>query len=189
MSKALYVPLADGDLRLVPLVPAHGEELKAACNTDQDIWAIYATSFAADHFDAQFARLLTAPPERSIYAVFAGDVLVGMTGWLAHGAPDWSIEIGNTFIVPGLRGTGLNRRIKHLMLAQAFSCGLRRVVFKVDAINARSCAAMRKLGAIEEGIMRAERMTWTGRVRDTVLFAILADEWATGLRDQRGVDE
>jgi RimJ/RimL family protein N-acetyltransferase len=51
------------------------------------------------------------------------------------------------------------------------------VQYKVDAINARSRAAVLKLGAIQEGILRQDRVTWTGRVRDTVVFSILADEW------------
>jgi RimJ/RimL family protein N-acetyltransferase len=76
-----------------------------------------------------------------------------------------------------LRGTGLNRRIKDMMLKRAFGAGIRRVEFRVDARNARSQAAMAKLGATREGLLRADRITWTGHVRDTVLFAILKDEW------------
>ena len=48
---------------------------------------------------------------------------------------------------------------------------------KVDAINARSRAAVAKLGAVQEGVLRQDRVTWTGRVRDTVIFSILAPEW------------
>ena len=55
--------------------------------------------------------------------------------------------------------------------------GIRRVEFRVDARNARSQAAMAKLGATGEGVLRADRITWTGHVRDTVLFSILKDEW------------
>ncbi|MND08702.1 hypothetical protein D3C83_315050 [compost metagenome] len=65
-----------------------------------------------------------------------------------------------------------------MMLARAFVCGIRRVEFRVDARNQRSQAAMRKLGAVREGLLRADRVTWNGHVRDTVLFAILRDEWA-----------
>jgi RimJ/RimL family protein N-acetyltransferase len=63
------------------------------------------------------------------------------------------------------------------MLGDAFDSGARRVVFRVDALNARSRAAVGKLGAVQEGILRQDRVTWTGRVRDTVIFSILADEW------------
>jgi RimJ/RimL family protein N-acetyltransferase len=79
--------------------------------------------------------------------------------------------------MPDMRGTGLNERVKKLMLDRAFGCGFRRVEFRVDSRNARSQAAMAKIGASREGVLRADRITWTGHVRDTVLFSVLADEW------------
>jgi RimJ/RimL family protein N-acetyltransferase len=88
-----------------------------------------------------------------------------------------TLEIGGTYYRPKFRGTGFNRRAKAMMLQRAFDCGFRRVEFKVDRRNARSQAAMRKLGAVREGVLRADRITWNGHVRDTVLFAILKDEW------------
>ena len=87
------------------------------------------------------------------------------------------LEIGGTYYRPRLRGSGFNRRVKAMMLERAFACGIRRVEFRVDARNARSQAAMKKLGAVREGVLRGDRITWTGHVRDTVLFAILKDEW------------
>lgn len=174
----LYQPLADGDLRLVPLHEDHREALRRACAEDTDIWEMYPVCYVGDHFDPNFGLMLHGVGGRQAYAIFDGNELVGMTAWIAHGMPDWSIEIGNSYIIPRLRGTGFNDRLKRLMLDHAFACGLRRVAFKVDAINARSRAAVLKLGCTQEGILRAERRTWTGRVRDTVLFSILADEWA-----------
>ena len=88
-----------------------------------------------------------------------------------------AVEIGNTYILPEVRGTGLNGRIKRLLLDRAFACGIRRVEFRIDEINARSQAAVRKIGGVKEGVLRAERITWTGRVRDTGVFSILVDEW------------
>ena len=176
---ALHVPLADGDLRLDPLVEAHREPLRAACAQDSEIWETYSADYAGLAFDPQFSRLLAAGNVRRVYAILRGDEVVGMTGWIERGAAGWSIEIGNSYIVPALRGTGFNRRVKQLMLEHAFACGLQRVCFMVDAINLRSRAAVLKLGATEEGVLRHERQTWTGRVRDTVSFSILRDEWNT----------
>ncbi len=179
MSDAvLYSPLEDGDLRLEPLVEAHREPLRAACAADSAIWEIYPFCYVGDYFDPQFASLLNGGPARRVYAVLVDGALVGMTAWIDQGQPGWSIEIGNSYILPVLRGTGLNGRIKRLLLDHAFACGLERVVLKVDAINLRSRAAVRKLGAREEGVLRHERKTWTGRVRDTVVHAILRDEWS-----------
>ena len=88
-----------------------------------------------------------------------------------------TVEIGNTYYRPKFRGTGFNRRVKNMMLPRAFACGIRRVEFRVDIRNQRSQAAMAKLGAVREGVLRADRITWTGHVRETVLFSILKDEW------------
>jgi len=174
----LHTELLDGDLRLVPLAEAHREPLRAACALDPEIWQIYPFSYLGDAFDPQFDLMLNGGRPRRCYVVEWQEQVVGMTAWIDSGQPGWSIEIGNTYIVPRLRGTGLNRRIKTLMLDHAFACGLERVAFKVDAINLRSRAAVLKLGCTQEGLLRRERKTWTGRLRDTVLFGILKDEWS-----------
>jgi len=100
-----------------------------------------------------------------------------MSSYLGIDDSRQTLEIGGTYYRPHLRGTGFNLRVKDMMLRRAFDCGIRRVEFRVDRRNARSQAAMRKLGAVREGVLRADRITWTGHVRDTVLFAILKDEY------------
>lgn len=174
----LYVPLSAGDVTLERLAETHREGLRIACHADTAIWQIYPFTYEGAAFDPQFDSLRHGAPTRRAYAVMQDGVVVGMTAWIEHGAPGWSIEIGNSYIVPALRGTGFNGRLKRLMIDHAFACGLERVVFKVDRVNERSQGAVRKLGAAVEGVMRHERRTWTGRVRDTVLFSILREEWA-----------
>ena len=100
-----------------------------------------------------------------------------MTAFLRHMPALQTLEIGNSYIIPFLRGSGFNARVKRLLLDRAFACGIRRVEFRVDDRNARSKAAVLKLGAKLDGVIRAERITWTGHVRDTALFSILAEEW------------
>jgi RimJ/RimL family protein N-acetyltransferase len=134
----LYVPLSDGDLRLEPIVEAHRAGLGAACAEDEDIWKIFPYSLDPEHFDAGFDMMLGAKRGFRCYAVFKADEIVGMTAWGEHGAAGHSIEIGGSYIVPRLRGTGFNMRLKTLMLDHAFAQGLIRVAFKVDQINARS---------------------------------------------------
>jgi RimJ/RimL family protein N-acetyltransferase len=63
------------------------------------------------------------------------------------------------------------------MLGQAFEAGARRVQFSVSAANERSQAAVLKLGAKKEGVLRNHKITWTGYKRDTVLFSIIEEEW------------
>ena len=182
MRDALYIDLADGDLRLVRLTEAHRDALRAVCALDRDIWPIYGMSYDPDHFDANFTALI-GHESRMPYAVFTGDDLVGMTAWLR---PDWSaetIEIGNSYIAPALRSSGFNRRKKALMFDHAFAVGIRRIEFRIDERNKRSQAAVAKLGCTKEGTLRAERITWTGHCRDTALWSMLADEWIA-LRDR-----
>jgi len=174
---ALYVALEEGELRLEPLAEAHREGLRAACVQDSEIWEIYPFCYVGEHFDPQFDSLLHSGKARRVYAVLKAGEIVGMTAWIERGQPGWSIEIGNSFIVPALRGSGFNTRLKRLMIDHAFACGLERVVFNVDVINTRSRAAVRKLGALEEGVQRRERKTWTGRVRDTVIHGLLRQDW------------
>jgi len=169
-------PMIDGEVSLSPLAETHREALKAACAQDAGIWSIYAIPYDPDHFDASFERLRSRSNGRA-FAIFHGAELVGMSAYIGIEPDRGVLEIGNTYYVPAMRGTGFNRRVKDLMLRRAILCGFRRIEFRVDARNARSQAAMTKLGAVREGVIRAERITWTGHVRDTVLFSILAEEW------------
>lgn len=168
--------MARGAVRLEPLAEAHRAALKAACAEDREIWTIYAISYDPDHFDASFDALLARPNGRA-FAIFADGRLVGMSCYIGVEPERGVLEIGNTYYVPARRGSGLNRIVKDLMIDRAIDHGFRRIEFRVDRRNARSQAAMAKLGAVREGVIRAERITWTGYVRDTVLFSVLASEW------------
>lgn len=172
--------MAAGDVRLEPLAEGHRAALKTACAEDLDIWPIYATSFDPDHFDASFDLIMSLKRWRR-FAIFRGGGLVGMSCYINLDERRGAVEIGNTYYVPAQRGTGLNRIVKDLMIGRAIDCGFRRIEFRVDARNARSQAAMARLGAVREGVLRADRITWTGHVRDTVLFSILASEWDRSL--------
>jgi len=169
-------PMQDGDVRIEPLAEAHREPLGKACAQDLDIWQIYAASFDPEHFDQSFALLL-AKPNWQPFAIFKGERIAGMSAYLGVEPERGVLEIGNTYYVPDLRGTGFNRRIKDLMIGRAIACGYRRIEFRVDARNGRSQAAMSKIGGTREGLLRQDRITWTGHVRDTILYSVLADEW------------
>ena len=154
----------------------HRAALKAACAEEVEIWTIYSTPFDPEHFDESIDKLASAPLNRT-FVLFEGNEVAGMSSFIGLDEPRQTVEIGGTYYRPHLRGSGLNRRVKDMMLKRAFDCGIRRVEFRVDSRNTRSQAAMKKLGAVREGVLRADRITWNGHVRDTVLFAILKDEW------------
>ena len=176
MIACLEAPMTGDGCRAELFGKEHREALKAACAEDRDIWQIYANDFGPDGFD-ESVDFYTSSPRNRTFVLFDGDELAGMSSFLGIDEARQVLEIGGTYYRPHLRGTGLNRRIKDMMLRRAFDCGIRRVEFRVDRRNERSQAAMKKLGAVREGVLRADRITWTGHVRDTVLFAILKDEW------------
>ena len=172
----LAAPMRDDALRLEALREDHRAALRHACAEDSEIWSIYAISYDPDHFDASFDALV-GRADGQAFAIFDGERLIGMSAYIGIEPERGVLEIGNTYYVPEMRGTGLNARVKDLMIQRAIDSGFRRIEFRVDARNQRSQAAMAKLGAVREGVIRAERITWTGHVRDTILFSILASEW------------
>lgn len=175
-----HTPLENRFVRLEPLDEAHREDLRAACAQDEITWAtLYPFSWTGEHFDLNWARVQRDREAGALllYAVLVRGRCRGMSGYLTPDAANATVEIGSTWYRPDLCGGPANPAAKRLLLGHAFAAGARRVQFKVDAINARSCAAVTKLGAVQEGILRQDRVTWTGRIRDTVIFSILRDEW------------
>ena len=162
--------------RAEPFTDGYRDAIRDACAEDTKIWAMYAVNFGPPDFDDTMTAYVAKPTTRT-FVLFDGDEFAGMSSFLGIDEGRQCLEIGGTYYRPKFRGTGFNRRVKQMMLERAFECGIRRVEFRVDARNARSQAAMAKLGATREGVLRADRITWTGHVRDTVLFSILADEW------------
>jgi len=107
----------------------------------------------------------------------ADGAVVGSTSYLAITPHDAKVEIGATWYVAGAQGTAINPEAKLLLLENAFAAGYNRVEFKTDAKNLRSRAAIRKLGANEEGTLRGHMWMPQGYFRDSVYFSILAAEW------------
>lgn len=172
----LAAPMAGDGCRTELFEERHRDALRAACAEDEEIWEIYATNFGPDGFDAAIGLYRSSRRNRT-FVLFEGDELAGMSSYLGIDEGRQVLEIGGTYYRPKFRGTGFNGRVKDMMLRRAFECGVRRVEFRVDRRNTRSQAAMKKLGAVREGVLRADRITWTGHVRDSVLFAILNEEW------------
>ena len=176
MIAGLDAPMTGDGCRAELFGERHRDALRDACAEDREIWQIFANNFGPEGFDESLDFYASARRNRT-FVLFDGDELAGMSSFLGIDERRQTLEIGGTYYRPHLRGTGLNRRIKDMMLKRAFARGIRRVEFRVDARNGRSQAAMGKIGAVREGMLRADRITWTGHVRDTVLFSILAEEW------------
>jgi RimJ/RimL family protein N-acetyltransferase len=175
-----HIMLEDRFVRLEPLDDAHREGLRAACAADETVWRdLYPVSWAPAEFDASWATFAgeNAAGRVITFAVIAGGLCVGMSSYMNIAPNNATVEIGATYYRPDARGGPVNPAAKRLLLGSAFEAGARRVQLNVDAITLHSRAAVLKLGAVQEGILRRDRITWTGRIRDTVIFSILDDEW------------
>jgi RimJ/RimL family protein N-acetyltransferase len=103
---------------------------------------------------------------------------IGSTRFMNIDRANRRVEIGSTWIAPPWQRTAVNTEAKYLMLRHAFEVWkCFRVELKTDALNEKSRNAIFRIGAKEEGTLRRHVITWTGRVRDSVYFSILDDEW------------
>jgi len=175
----LHAPLAGRFVRLEPLATRHRDEMRAALDGDEAAWSIMVSVGFGAHFDRWWTEAMAGPG--LVYAVVrqADGRVVGTSGYFEVSARHKRVEIGGTYYCPEARGGPVNPEAKRLLMHHAFERGAGRVEFVTDAINVRSRAALAKLGALEEGVLRHHKTTWTGRVRDTVMFSVLAGEWPT----------
>jgi RimJ/RimL family protein N-acetyltransferase len=104
--------------------------------------------------------------------------VAGSTRFTALAPVHKRAEIGFTWIDTALQGTGLNKAMKYAMLQHAFEAeGLNRVELKTDELNTQSRNAILSIGAKQEGIFRHHMIVTNGRLRNTVYFSILKEEW------------
>jgi RimJ/RimL family protein N-acetyltransferase len=168
-------------VRLEPYTDALREPVRAALDCDAEGWHLFAINGQGADFDGWWDILnaQVAYGDWIAYAIRqrATDAIVGTTSFLNIKRSRQCVEIGATFLHPDVRSTLVNAEAKYLMLQHAFACGARRVELLTDARNLRSQAAIAKLGAVREGVLRRERVTWTGYVRDSVLFAVTDLDW------------
>lgn len=164
---------------LEPLQLAHAAELWPAAE-DPDMAAVWPISWnSLADVEAQFAKLIRQGEEgrSEPFLVRVDGEAAGSTSF--YDMADRVVSIGWTFFVPKFRRTHVNTASKLWMLTRAFEeLGCRRVQFDVDQRNVRSQTAVLRIGAKQEGILRKHKVLWDGFVRDTVVFSIIAEEWA-----------
>jgi RimJ/RimL family protein N-acetyltransferase len=103
---------------------------------------------------------------------------IGSTRFANIDRANHHVEIGWTWLGKKWQRTAANTEAKYLMLRHAFETWrCLRVEFKTDSLNERSRAALLRIGAKEEGIFRNHVITWTGRIRHSVYYSIIASEW------------
>ncbi len=176
------VTLSSHNIRLAPLASAHFPGLHQAAN-DARIWTFLPTNGQiATRLDAalQEALLQKTKGEQYPFVVIhepTGKIL-GSTRYLDMQPQNRKLEIGWTWYVPEVWGTGVNAVCKYLLLQHAFeTLHTVRVQIKTGDNNLRSRAAISKLGAQLEGILRKERIRENGEIRNTAYYSIIDEEW------------
>ena len=169
-------------VRLVPLAPEHVPALWEAGN-DPELWRWTLGNPRSEDDMRRYVQAALAKRSAGGALPFAtldtetGRV-IGSTRYHNWEPPHPRVEIGYTWIARAWQRTPVNTEAKYLMLRHAFeTLQLARVELRTDALNARSRAAIARIGGVEEGTLRRHMLTDTGRIRDTVYFSILDDEW------------
>jgi N-acetyltransferase len=176
------VTLTGRFVQLAPLSLAHVDGLCAA-GLDPDLWRWIP--FPVTTAEEMRAYVETALAEQAAgaslpFAVIhrASGAVIGSTRYGNISLPNRRVEIGWTWYAPAHQRSPVNTESKLLLLTHAFErLGLIRVELKTDALNAKSRAAILRIGGTQEGIFRKHLVCQSGRVRDTVYFSLLDSEW------------
>ena len=177
------VVLEGQHVRLEPLYESHKDGLCGAIS-DGGLWKIFVTIVPHPDGIDQFLSNAKAAHERGEGLAFATivkegrDQVVGSTRFMNANLANKRVEIGFTFLGRTWQRSRTNTEAKLLMLTHAFeTLGLNRVELMTDYLNDASRRAILRLGAKVEGVLRNHVVMPNGRVRDTVVFSILKNEW------------
>jgi RimJ/RimL family protein N-acetyltransferase len=176
------VRLAGYGIALEPLEARHLPGLALAA-ADPRIWRHMTSDLRAEGaLDAWLAEAQSAQQtgDQLPFAIIRCEdgAVLGSTRYLNIAWAHRRLEIGWTWLTPDVWGGVINPACKLLLMGHAFdTLQAHRVEFRTDALNTHSRAAIAKLGAREEGILRRHMVVAEGRVRDTVQFAVIDTEW------------
>ncbi|SOY42853.1 GNAT family N-acetyltransferase [Cupriavidus taiwanensis] len=175
------VTLVGRHVTLEPLRAEHAEGLRAAC-ADGELWKLWYTSVPApERMEAEIARRLALQEQGSMLPFVVRDAageLAGMTTYMNIDANNRRVEIGSTWYARRVQRTPLNTECKLMLLGHAFDhLDCIAVEFRTHWMNQQSRAAIARLGARQDGVLRNHMRMPDGSLRDTVVFSIIASEW------------
>lgn len=176
------ITLERGHVRLEPLLPSHADAFREAVR-DGELWKLWFTTVPApDEVDAYIAKALDGQAKGTMlcWAVrdLASDTVIGSTRYHDVSAEIGRVEIGYTWYAARFHRTSVNTTAKLLLMAHAFEtlgCGV--VGWRTDLFNTRSQAAIERLGAKRDGVLRHHQARRDGSARDSVFYSMLAAEW------------
>lgn len=170
-------------VRLEPLSRAVHEAGIAAAIADGELWSLPVTFVPHPRDLADFFLAADAAQAAGRELAFAtvdvdSGTVVGSTRFRCIEAAHQRVEIGFTFIAKGWQRTHINTEAKYLMLRHAFEhWACNRVELLTDARNLASRQAIVRIGAQQEGVLRSHMVMRDGFVRDSVMHAIIRQEW------------
>ena len=176
------VTLEGQHVRLEPLTQAHAESLIAAAS-DGELWNTQVTIIPEpagmkDYIQAALDGQTQGRELPFLTVRKSSNEIVGTTRFYEIRPHDRAVAIGYTWLAKSAQRTAVNTESKSLMLAHAFdNWRCNRVELITDVLNQQSRAAILRLGATQEGILRKHLILPSGRVRDSVLFSIIDEEW------------
>jgi RimJ/RimL family protein N-acetyltransferase len=175
------VSLQGEHVRLEPLQAEHAAALNYAVN-DGELWRLWYTAVPARNgVDAYIATALAerdAGDSLPFVVRDANGTIVGSTRYCHVDAKNRRLEIGYTWYAARVQRTALNTEAKLLLLGHAFEAlDCIAVEFRTNWFNVRSRAAIVRLGAKQDGVLRNHMLMPDGTYRDTVVFSIIASEW------------
>jgi RimJ/RimL family protein N-acetyltransferase len=178
MKQPVPTTLVGKHVRLVPLGREHVDDLFEAGQYDE-VWTWLPAPRPQVREDTlRHIEEALASTDRIPFAVIVDRRAVGTTSYADIDLSVGGLEIGYTWYTPSLWATSVNPECKLLLLGHAFDdLGAERVLLKTDALNTRSQAAIRKLGASYDGTLRHARRRPDGTIRDSAYFSLLATEW------------
>jgi N-acetyltransferase len=174
--------LESASLRLEPLSESHLSGLEKIA-FDERIWRYMLTSVKTpddlrDWMDSALQAKAAGSAMPWATVLKAENRVIGSTRFLDLDLKHRTVEIGHTWLAPDFHGAGLNPEAKLLQLTYAFEqLGMNRVALKTHHENLQSQAAMRKMGAIEEGTFRNHYLMPDGSERHSVWFSIIREDW------------
>jgi RimJ/RimL family protein N-acetyltransferase len=156
-----------------PRVYEHGYVMHRRPSSPAD-----ATELARARFSGTAGRIRYAIRLAADGDLGPAGTLVGTSGLSETDLQNESTHIGGTLYGPRWWGTQVNPEAKLLLMAHCFDdCGFGRVKIQTDLLNTRSQAAIARLGAVREGVLRRHMRREDGSFRDTVVYSVLATEW------------
>lgn len=164
-----------------------------AAASDGELWKLpYTVIPSAETIDRYVSVALRGLSEGTVIpfvtVIGASGLVIGSTRFWKVDRENRTLEIGHAWLCASWQRTAANTEAKFLMLQHAFEVvGCVRVQFTTDILNERSQRAILRLGAVEEGVIRNERILPDGRKRTSVRYSIIDDEWPSVRRALLGM--